>query len=141
MKKFWILTLTAALLFTFVGCMRGGNADEGNDGLLDDEDDTTRTVIDDIEDGLDDAGERVDDVMPDVDNGMIHGRNGTDTEKENGTRNDNRNKKDRAIPYDGSGIGNPYTNDNGNAANGGGLNGSGVTGNGVTPIQPRATIR
>ncbi len=127
MKKFWIVILTAALLMSFVGCMKGGNADRGDDGVLGDDEDTSRSVIDDVQDGLDDAkdhiDDKIDDILPDdgpnVENGIVNGDNDI-----------NEGRRDRSATYDtpNGGVGNGYSNDNGNTANaGGGLNGSGAT--------------
>ncbi len=148
MKKALIACLLLALVCALTGCMRGGNADKGNDGIIGDLEDAGREAMDDVKDGLGDVKDNVDDkiddimpdngdgVLPDVDDGLVDDGNvdGRGRIMPDPTVTDN-------VPNVA-----PYGND-GNTWNGNGtLNGSGSTANGGNAVDgnnaiPRGTIR
>ena len=161
MKKILITLLVLSLVCALVGCMRGGNADKGHDGVIGDEENRDRTdnknFKDDMEDFGDDVESAIEDVLPKrdgrtlppVEDGIVGNRD----RNENGQ---SRDKKDSVGKYNGDdtmngsvpgtrrdafhgGANNPGVsgqNDSGNVANGGGgRNGSGVTGNGDPALE------
>jgi len=166
MKKFWIVCLVMALVFVLAGCMRGGNIDKGRDGMIGDLEDEGDGVIRDVENGLKDAKDNMDDKIDDItpDNGDDVRRNREDLPNvEDGIIDDNGGMYGLTpdIPRNDNGTPKymePYgvwpnpdagngTNDNGNSSvAGGGLNGSGNTANGGNTVDgnhaiPRGTIR
>lgn len=77
MKLSLIFLLVTALLFSFTGCMRGGNADEGDDGYLDEEE-THDGVISDA----------IDDIIPDNDDRLPDGNDDPLTDNDGSVNND-----------------------------------------------------
>ena len=131
MKKTLIWMSMALLLLSLTGCMRGGNADRGNDGYLGVDDVRDEQVADDIRNGIRDARDDIKDgvekALPDRNDGYVESMPSVDDGQKgriDGYRGRWEHKDDEAPSR--------AHNDSGNISNfGGGLNGSGLTGNGT----------
>ena len=134
--KLSMVLLALLLVFALTGCMRGGNADKGDDGIIDDEEkETVENVIDDVKDSLGDVKDGIENRIREWVPGL---------DEDNGVKDRDNEVYDGGVEPNGdSGLviqDDSYgTYNNGGSINGsrdvsnggGGLNGSGMTGNGL----------
>lgn len=79
MKKTLITLIAVLLVCSLTGCMRGGNADKGHDGIIGNEEEVDGDPIhreeddvkDDMRDIRDDIDDKIDDIVPDNGDGML----------------------------------------------------------------------
>ncbi len=135
MKKTLILTLIVMLLFSLVGCMKGGNADEGQDGIIGNEEEADQDIVDDdvkddmkddwndVKDSIDD---KIDDILPDNGDDMLPDEDDF-PDVENGIVSEDENDQDNATP-DRNPVGRDRVNaNNGQVPGEANRNGSGST--------------